>query len=217
MPESYAQVAVDQGGRKIHTRQRVIGANTVEEQYVIAWTSDRVLSGRFFAHSGRLSVQAAADTPPAGRFFLFNPVGSAVMLAVRRVEYQSQQTAVFTAASSPRIALKTFSATGTASGAAITARAHDTVNDAAQTAKLVTASTGLTITDGVIVKTFLPTMSMTAVGIGSVSEEDWTPDPAYPLILRAGEGLYCTQPDAGTTSDSRLYVLDITFDEFTWP
>jgi hypothetical protein len=60
-------------------------------------------------------------------------------------------------------------------------------------------------------------MSMTAVGIGSVSEEDWTPDPAYPLILRAGEGLYCTQPDAGTTSDSRVYILDLCFDEFTLP
>lgn len=34
MPESYVQVPTDSSGKKLRTRQRTVGANTVEEQYV---------------------------------------------------------------------------------------------------------------------------------------------------------------------------------------
>jgi hypothetical protein len=48
MPEDFVQVAPDSTGAKIHTRQRVIGANTIEEQYVIV-QEEKVVTyqGRF--------------------------------------------------------------------------------------------------------------------------------------------------------------------------
>jgi hypothetical protein len=216
MPESYAQVAPDQGGRKIHTRQRTIGGNVVEEQYLIPLDSDRVLAARFYADAGQMTILATADLTKIGRWYLFNPVASAVILAVRRIEFTSQHSTALVTASAPRIAIRTFTATGVGSGAAIVPAQHDTT-DAAQVAYFSLASTGLTLTDGNIVKCFLPTVALTAVGIAGPSEDDWIPDPAYPLILRAGQGIYCTQLDNGTTADTRKFLTSICFDEFTQP
>jgi hypothetical protein len=216
MPESYAQLQADGPGRKVHTRQRTVGGNAVEEQIIIPLDSDRVLAARFYGDGGLMTVQASADASKAGRWFLFNPVASSILIALRRVEFASQHSSVLATPTTPRIALRTFTATGTFSGTSITPAPHDTT-DAAQVAVFGSNTTGLTLTDGAIVRCFFPTVALTAVGIAGPSEDDWIPDPAYPLILRPGQGVYLTQLDNGTASDTRKYLTGIVWDEFTQP
>jgi hypothetical protein len=216
MGEGTVQVQPDAGGKRVRTRERTVSGLTVEEQYVIPLDSDRVLAARFFADAGLMTVLATADLTLIGRWYLFNPAASAVVLAVRRIEFTSQHSTALVTASAPRIAIRTFTATGTGSGAAIVPAKHDTT-DAAQAAYFSLASTGLTLTDGNIAKCFFPTVALTAVGIAGPSEDDWIPDPAYPLILRAGQGIYCTQLDNGTTADTRKFLTSVCWDEFTQP
>lgn len=216
MPPSYLRVPPDGTGRKIRSRQRVVGSDTVEEQYVIALGSDRVVASRWFAHPGVFTVQASADTGTAGRWYLFNPVGSSVLVAVREIGFASQHGSALATPTSPRIAIKRFAATGTPSGTAVTPAAQDTAQSAA-VATLRLASTGLTVTDGAVLTAFLPTAALTAASAVPPAIEIWQPDVEYPVILRAGEGIYCQQLDAGTASDTRRYLTDLVWDEFTWP
>lgn len=216
MPESYAQIQPDGSGKRIRTRERTVSGNVVEEQYVVALDSDRVLAARFYADGGLMTVLATADATKVGRWYLFNPVASTIIIALRRVEFASQHSSVLATPTAPRIALRTFTATGTFSGTSITPAQHDTT-DAAQVAVFGSNSTGLTLTDGNIVRCFFPTVALTAVGIAGPSEDDWIPDPAYPLILRAGQGVYLTQLDNGTASDTRKFLTGIVWDEVTFP
>jgi len=105
MPEAYAQVQPDGLGKKIRTRERTIGANTVEEQYVIPVESDRVLSSRYFFNTGVHTVLATAQTTTTGFWYLFNPSGSAVLVAVRRVSFRCQLGSALVAITAPRFAI----------------------------------------------------------------------------------------------------------------
>lgn len=215
MVESFAQLPPNSTGVKMRTRNRTVGANSIEEQYIIS-QRERVVSGVYLAQTGAHLVQAAADTAPAGRWFLFNPVGSTLLVALRRVEFMSQLGSALVAVTSPRITLKLFTATGTASGASVTpGKTRSTA--AAATATLRTANTGLTITSGADVFSFLPTASATAVGYAAPAAADWNPDEDGMIQLGAGEGVFLTQSDAGTASDTRRYVTNIAWEEYTLP
>lgn len=216
MPESFIRLPQDGIGRRVRSRQRTIGGNEVEEQYVLALGSDRVVQSRWFAHPGVFTVGASADTGTAGRWYLWNPTASAVLVAVRGIDFFTQHGSALATPTSPRIAIKRFTATGTPSGTAVTPAAQDSQQSAAA-ATLRLASTGLTVTDGAVVTAFLPTAALTAASAAPPGVESWRPDVEYPLILRAGEGIYCQQLDAGTTSDTRRYLTDLIWDEFTWP
>lgn len=215
MGEQFIQLPADSTGKKVRSRERTIGANVVQEQYLIP-ARERVVSGVYMAATGAHVVQAAADAAGVGRWWLFNPVGSAVLVALRRVEFASQLGSALVAVTSPRLTLSLFTATGTASGASITPGKQDSAAPAA-TATLRTASTGLTITDGADLFAFLPTASATAVGYAAPAVMDWLPEDEGMPVLRAGEGIYLTQSDAGTSSDTRRYVTNIAWEEFTLP
>lgn len=215
MGESIIQLPADSTGKMVRTRNRTVGANSIHEQYFIE-QRQRVVSGVYLAQTGAHVVQASADTAPAGRWFLFNPVGSAVLVAFRRLEFASQHASVLATPTSPRITLKLFTATGTASGAAITPGKQDSTAPTA-TATLRTANTGLTITSGADIFSAMPTAALTAVGAAAPAAIDWNPDDDGMPVLRAGEGLYLTQSDAGTSSDTRRYVTNIAWEEFTLP
>lgn len=215
MGEQFIQLPVDGSGKRQRTRERTVSGNVIQEPYLIS-IRERVLSGVYLAQTGAHVVQAAADAAGVGRWWLFNPVGSTVLVAFRRCEFLSQLGSVLAAPTSPRLTLSLFTATGTASGASVTPGKQDSTQ-AAATATLRTASTGLTITDGADVFSFMPTASATAVGYAAPAVADWLPEDEGMPILRAGEGIYLTQSDAGTASDTRRYVTNIAWEEFTLP
>jgi hypothetical protein len=213
--DSFIRLPPDSTGKRLHTRQRDVGPGTVEEQYVIP-LSLRVRSGVYLSQTGAHVVQAAADTFPAARWFLINPVASGVLVAFRRCEFSSQMGSVLATPTSPRINLRLFTFTGTSSGAAITIGKVDSAF-ATAVAKLVSANTGLSISGGADIFSFMPTAGATAVGYAAPASLDWNPEEEGMPVLREGEGIACYQPDAGTTSDTRRYITSIAWEEYTLP
>jgi hypothetical protein len=164
------------------------------------------LKGLYYFESGRLTIQAAAHGATVGFFWLINPVGSTVLVVLKKLIVSSSPTAVTAFASAPRITAERVTFTGSASGAQITPAKRDS-NDAAATATLRTASTGLTLTAGAIIGDYTVPAVLTAVGIAVPIDQilyEAKGDEDDLLVLRAGEGLVLRQPDAGSTSDTRL-------------
>jgi hypothetical protein len=206
-------------GAAIHTRNRTVaGPGSVHEQWVIP-RSDRVASGVYIAHTGAHVISAAATTgTTTGFWWLYNPVGSTLLVAFRRAEYTSQMGTALVTPTSPRIQLKAFTFTGGPTGTVIAPRKADTTQVAA-TATLRSTQATATVTLAEDLFAFLPawSQSSTSGGPGSATVMDWTPDEDGQTILRAGEGIVCYQPDAGTASDTRRFVTNIAWTEFVVP
>lgn len=215
MADDFIQVAADGVGAKVRTRARTIGANAIEEQYVIL-QREAVRACGYAVHTGAHLILATADAATVGRWWLINPVGSAVLIALRKVSFQSQLGSALATVTSPRITLERFTFTGTASGATVTVALRRT-GDAAPVGSVRTASTGLTLTAGGAVQAFLPVACGTAVGFTNPSSDEYAPYDDDVIVLGAGEGIVCRQPDAGTTADTRRFVTNLYVEEFTLP
>jgi hypothetical protein len=65
---------------------------------------------------------------------------------------------------------------------------------------------------------FLPVASATAVAYNPATVNEFAPDEeSGEILLRQNQGVVCWQPDAGTASDTRRFVTNIAWDEFTVP
>lgn len=117
MPESYVQVAPDSTGKKLRTYQKVIGANTVEEQYVI-------LSG-FPTYYYQTATNSAAGSATNFHFDIFNASGSGVVLKVRKLFLQ--QTMVVQTGVAATFDIRRTSAVGTG-GTVVTSVKADTAD-----------------------------------------------------------------------------------------
>lgn len=211
----FVQLPSDSGntGKKIRTQSRVVGADTVHEHFFVL-TYPRDVRGMFYGHSGRLTVQASAHGALAGFMWLVNQAATGVRAAVRRLKFMSGPTAVTAFASSPRITVERVTFTGTPSGATITPAFRDST-DTTNACTLRTASTGMSLTAGATVRGWMVPCVMTAVGTGIPVEQVWEPvDDLGETIIREGEGLVWRQPDAGTTSDTRLAICDVSWLEY---
>lgn len=216
MPESFIQLPADSTGKKSHTRQRTIGANVIEDSYVIP-ISERVNSGTYIGHPGAQLVQAAATNGTTTGFWWMYNTSATVFAAVRKVSFVSQHGSILVTATSPRIALARFTFTGTPSGTAVTTAKVDSAH-AASTVSVRTTQAGSTVTLGALFHAFLPVVALTAVGVTNPAEDDFGPEEeSGEIVLRQNEGIVCYQPDAGTASDTRRFVTAVTWDEWTVP
>lgn len=106
MPESVIQVAPDSTGKKLRTRQRVIGANTVEEQFIAqsaeptwwAWTGSQAPAANKHLLSG-LNASGSGQIIKLKKLFLFNlgiaaVTGAAIVCEFKRATAVSAGTAV---------------------------------------------------------------------------------------------------------------------------
>lgn len=172
------------------------------------------LLGAYKFESGIQSVLASAHASTAGFFWLINPIGSTVLAIIKKLMMTGWPTAASAFVTSPRITIERTTFTGTASGASITPAKRDS-NDAASVCSIRTASTGLTLTAGAICGDFSIPAVLTAVGIHCPVDQylyDATDDDDY-IVLRAGEGIICRQPDAGSTSDTRKFAVYGSWEE----
>ncbi len=176
--------------------------------------TNRVKSGVGIAHSGRFTVTVGADGATAGRLWLLNLVGSAVLIEVRRVEFTSMPTAATVFVTAPRVTVERMTFTGTPSGATITPVVRDT-NDTALVGTLRTASTGITPVAGAIAYGFSVANIMTAVGSNVPTLQEWEPAENGRVVLRAGQGIVIRQADAGTASDTRVFQVNLGWAEYT--
>lgn len=216
---AFIQTPDDSGntGKKVRSQTRVVGANTVHEYFMIP-QNPREQLGIYFLHSGLISVPTTADNgTTTGRFWLFAPVGNAARGFIRSIRGTQQFIAAAVDLSAARIAYALFTATGTASGAALTvAKGDSTYPSATLTAR--TASTGLTVTLGALLRgDLLPVMPLaTGSGVVTPAGQSAERDLNYEehVVLRAGEGLVCYNPDTSTTANRRC-TSDLIFEEST--
>jgi len=221
MAEAFVQVAPDSTGAKLHTISKTVGANTVHNQ-VVHPQSPRTRTGLYFGTSGVITLAATADTAPAGRVFLVNPVGSTKAIAVKRVKVSTQTGSAVALVAPAVIVASRITFTG-AAGTAITPGLRVRTTTQGQTADATQAGTfGVTApgtaSAGQDIRTFLSVTQITAtVGGGPPSIEVWDPDEEdSEIILAAGEGL-AFRLTTTTTGETRRLVVDIAWEEFTTP
>jgi hypothetical protein len=206
-------------GKKKRTQTRVIGADTVHEDFVILTSKDSKV-GLYRAHSGILTIPTAVHNgTTTGHLWLFNPVGNTIKGRVRRLRETGQTIAGAIDLSAPRCLYSLFTFTGTPSGAIITPGKRDST-DAAATMTLRTASTGATVTLGAAIRhTGVPSIIATLasatvqVDLPPSIYPPWDPDEEECIVLRAGEGLVLWSADASTTANRRLFA-DLAWEEF---
>jgi hypothetical protein len=207
-------------GKKVRTQTRVVGADTVHEHFMIP-ISQRSQVGVYQVHSGILTMPTTATNgTTTGYFWLINPVGSTIKMAIRKMEGMIQflvLSAVDVSVVRTQFALCTF--TGSPSGAQITPIKYDSTYAAPQ-GQLRTAMTGLTVTLGALFKAWFPPINATASS--ATIQANLVPvvcpeyEPGFEddqIILRAGEGIVCYSPDTATTANRRA-IVNISWEEF---
>jgi hypothetical protein len=206
-------------GKKKRTQTRVVGADTVHEDFVILTSKDSKL-GLYRAHSGILTVPAAAHNgTTTGHAWFQNPAGNTLKARVRRMRETGQTVSGAIDLTAPRQLYSLFTFTGVASGATITPAKRDSA-DAAPTCFWRTASTGMTVTLGATIRhTGVPAINATlASATIQVSQPPciyppFDPDEEECIVLRAGEGVVLWSADASTTANRRLFC-DWAWEEF---
>lgn len=198
MPESFLWLPPDSTGKKLRTYEKVVGANTVHEQYVI-------LAG--FPTYYYLSASSAA-VGPVIHLDLFNAVGSGVILKVRKLFLQVTYVAqVGTAAT---FTIDRTSAVGTG-GTIITGQKADSTD-----ANLPASVTARSIPTGGATSAFTwagldltgeetDVGSRAAWGINCLAEGNETKD----ITLNEGEGIKVTKTVGAVTTSGSWRVLAV--------
>lgn len=217
MGEQKIVLPADSTGKAIHTREiTVTGPGVVQEQYVIP-ISSRVNSGVYRAHTGAHVIQASAQNGTSTGFWWLYNTSATVIVGLRRVQQSSQHGSILVTATSPRVVLQTFTFTGTPAGTAVTPAKTDT-GFAAATASLRTTQVTSVVTLVAQFMAFLPVTALTAVGASPPAWADWVPDTEDgEILLRQNQGVVCWQPDVGTASDTRRFITNVAWSEFTVP
>lgn len=206
-------------GKKKRTQTRVVGADTVHEDFVILTSKDSKL-GIYRVHSGILTIPTAAQNgTTTGHLWFSNPVGSAVKGRLRRLRETGQTVAGAIDLTVPRQLFSLFTFTGSASGATITPAKRDST-DVAAVCTVRTASAGMTVTLGATFRhTGIPAIIATAT---SATIQADLPPCIYPpeepgeedcVVIRPGEGIVLWSADASTTANRRLFS-DWSWEEF---
>jgi hypothetical protein len=223
-----SDAAAGAGIAEVHTRQRTVNSITnATEQIVVALPNFRQVLGNYAAHSGTITVLAAAHGATAGFAVLINR-STAQMAAIRRVEFIEYPSAATIFASAPRITMERMTHTGTPSAGLIspakTVRTTQNGEVAAATnvAEFRVATTGLTLTAGEAIYAFLVRPVIVAYAASGASEppavpEYWTPLEGEGIVLANAEGVVFRQADAGTASDTRKFHIDLAWEEYTVP
>jgi len=218
--EQIIQLPADSTGKKVRTQERTVGANTVQEQYVIV-DSPRVRTGGYHAHTGNHTIQAAATNGTStGFWWFYNPVGSTQLIEIVKVTFSTSETTALANLTSPRVLLSGFTFTGTPGGAAITPKKVDTTDPAATAILMTTQVTSVVaLTQAMYAHLAVCVQSGSSGGPGVPSAEKYPDDADLDMrpVLRAGEGIVCYQPDAGVASDTRKLITNLMWKEYTVP
>jgi hypothetical protein len=193
------QVGPDSTGAKLRTRERTIGANTVEEPYAILLASERVVTSRAWYSSLRIPSQAATSTP---LFTVYNTGTNPV--TIRRLGMEVDAVAAH-AVASPYVRLYRLAGTAPTGGTQISAVQQDTADTAIAAGVVVRAAhttdgtySAITITTGITGPMWVQTLPrfQTLAGFSQIPVMNLLPDdPSLmaedPLILRTNQGLLC--------------------------
>lgn len=224
----YVRLADDSGytgkTRFLHAQSRVVGSDTVYEEFVVFDRRAKVVG----VYEGALTQQSVSatlqDGLATGFMWLHMPAAiSGRSARIRRIYYTPQMAATTTtAASAPRLRIDRFTFTGTATGATVRADADASYN--LPKLDMRTAVTGLTVSlvaavfAGAICGAVDSTTATKAVALGpaSISLTDFpggTHDEDEWIVLAPGEGIVLYQDVVGLASDPRRFDLTVVWDE----
>ena len=203
-------------GIKKRTNQRLVGADTVQSDYVII-EDQRELTGVYKASSGVLSVPAAVQNgTTTGFIWVYNPVGSTIKMQLSSIKMRSQFTALAVDLLPGELRASRFTFTGVNSGTQITpAKIINAVANQGQVSS--TWATAVATLVSTLDANFYQTMDLVTGGAGHWNQQwdDFDPSDAHEeIILSAGEGVVLWHATAVTTANRRLLV-SASWDEFT--
>jgi hypothetical protein len=226
MGESYVQVPPDSTGKKLRTRQRTVGANTIEEQYFIAGDV-RVISFKGRACTFRTPGRAGTAAVPI--FTIHNATGSTILADVTRISVDLINTAVRAITVEPQlIRLQRFTVLPT-NGTALTKVAMDTAlssnasitvkGDASADRTLSASALGGTFPANNIISQEYAPRNFTAVGQEAADRCEFLEDPASVVTLRALEGLavMADYNAAATNPATDFWAVTCEWFEYTTP
>ena len=178
----------------------------------------RTLTGLYYGNSGALAYTTAADAATGGDLWLVN-TSNTVVAYLREVRFTANIAALALLTALPRINMERITFTGTPSGAQITPAKRDSL-DATNTATLRTASTGMTITAGAVIKSFTPPSSDVIGGLLAANASSAVPveqvflgDIDSYIVLRQNQGIVFRQATAGSLTENRVYQVDLVWEE----
>jgi hypothetical protein len=203
-------------GKQVRTQIRQIAGNPYHEHFFIP-ISQRSVLGAYKASSGTLTVPAGVHNgTTTGFLWFYNPVGSAIKMAVKRISWNVQIIVLAVDLLGGELRFSRFTFTGVGSAGLLTPASRDST-DAAAVGNLRTASTGMTCTLGATINgTQYPTMGLATGGAGvwPGAINELIPDKEQDeIILRAGEGIVIWHAIAVTTANRRLFV-NFAWEEF---
>lgn len=224
MPDSFIALPPDSTGKKTRTRQRTVGANVVEEQYVIP-LSERLVHNTVMVSTFRTQGAAALTQ---NLLTIENGVGSGRLVGLRRISVQLDTTAAL-AAVAPTIEFRRTTALPTG-GTVLQETQWDTTatNSGLIVARGATASHGGALTPITATGTTGSagwsqfTMRQATVA-GQVVMDDQSVIPQLasdtPIILREGQAIVVQAIAAATTSNpaTNFWIVNAVFDGYTVP
>ena len=197
-------------GKKIRTKESVVGANTVEEYFFIPST-ERNITGQYKFAIPAVAIPIAVQTgTTTGLMFLINPLASTVNIAIDRLSFKHNfSTTLAVDLIAPIINLNRITFTGTLSAATTTPAKRKTTDAAAQ-GLLAVASTGLTVTNVAAIFSFIGmTMDLVTGGAGhwqAQTDEINPNDEDGELVLAPGEGVVVWSTLAVTTANRKILI-----------
>jgi hypothetical protein len=195
-------------GKKIRTKESVVGANTVEEYYFIP-SSERSTVGQYKYVVPAQAIPVAAQTgTTTGLMYLINPLTSTVKIAIDRLSFKHGfSTTLAVDLIAPLIHVARISFTGTLT-AAVTTPVKRNSADAAAQGLVATAMTGLTVTVVGNAWSFMgQTMDLVTGGGGhwNPMSDEWNPEGEDDeIILAPGEGIVVYSTLAVTTANRKI-------------
>lgn len=175
----------------------------------------KTLAGIYYYHSGRFTVLASAQNGTSTAIlWVFNPNGSK-SVRVRRACFQFSpiDTTAFTSA--PRVAMARFTYTGTQDGTGAITPAKRKSADSSAVGVVATSASGATVSLVATGRAFLVGPTLTGVGVAVPSLQEWAPIEEEMPVLAQNEGVVFYQIDNGTSSDTRIAIVDVVTEEYT--
>ena len=203
-------------GKKIRTKESVVGANTVVEYFFIP-SSERTVTGQYKFTMAAQAIPTAVHTgTTTGFMFLTNPLASTIKIAVDRLTIKHNfSTTLAVDLIAPIISINRITFTGTLSAAATTPAKRATADAAAQ-GLLSIASTGLAVTNvAALYSAIGMTMDLVTGGGGHwlAQIDEWNPSSEdNELILLPGEGIVIWSTFAVTTANRKLLINGAWFE-----
>jgi hypothetical protein len=216
---TYIQLPIDSSnaGKKVRAESKVVGADTVLEQFVVPVHALTVV-GKYWFSCAQQSVSATSqDGQSTGFFWLQNPSTSTVTAIIHRISADANCGAASAAPTAPLLRFTKFTFTGTASSGTVSPLKAQT--SGVNNQMLVQSGvTGMTPTLVAPIGHFSIPSILTAVGLVYGQKDVLADSPdrftrGHAVEIAPGEGLVVYQATAGSTSDPRRFAFTISWIE----